>query len=202
MGYVNAFFGYEWIIPVFWTLAIEFQFYLLMAASLPLLMSPRTGFRTMAALLFGAGAFLMPSSKFIFGWLFLFLLGITVAQYKSALIGKRMLLIVLPLLVAGTWFTQGWLIALVGTATALAILLLSLQSRVLFFLGSISYSLYLIHVPIGGRVINLGMRLTHTLPSQLGVLAVALTVSIGAAYLLYRFVERPAQEWSSRIQYQ
>jgi peptidoglycan/LPS O-acetylase OafA/YrhL len=34
-AYANAFLGYKWLNPVFWTLAIEFQFYLLMACVFP-----------------------------------------------------------------------------------------------------------------------------------------------------------------------
>jgi len=33
IGYANALLGYEWLNPVFWTLAIEFQFYLFVAAA-------------------------------------------------------------------------------------------------------------------------------------------------------------------------
>ncbi len=35
VGYLNAFLGYEWLNPVFWTLAIEFQFYLFVAFFFP-----------------------------------------------------------------------------------------------------------------------------------------------------------------------
>ena len=35
-GYLNALFGFGWYNPVFWTLAIEFQFYLLIALLFPL----------------------------------------------------------------------------------------------------------------------------------------------------------------------
>src|SRR4051812_48063500 len=41
-GYINTFFGYPWLNDVFWTLAIEFQYYLLMGLIFPLLFSRKT----------------------------------------------------------------------------------------------------------------------------------------------------------------
>jgi peptidoglycan/LPS O-acetylase OafA/YrhL len=73
--------------------------------------------------------------------------------------------------------------------------------KVLVFLGFISYSLYLLHVPIGGRVINLAGRLPHTLPVELGAVTAAMAVSLIAAWLLYRLVERPSQRLSARLRY-
>jgi peptidoglycan/LPS O-acetylase OafA/YrhL len=73
--------------------------------------------------------------------------------------------------------------------------------KVLVFLGFISYSLYLLHVPIGGRVINLAGRRPHTLPVELGAVTAAMAVSLMAAWLLYPMVERPSQKWSARFHY-
>ncbi len=68
-------------------------------------------------------------------------------------------------------------------------------------MGLISYSLYLVHVPIGGRVVNLGTRFAHSLPLQCLVLAGAVAVSIFSAFLMYLAVERPSQRLSARITY-
>ena len=65
----------------------------------------------------------------------------------------------------------------------------------------ISYSLYLLHVPIGGKIVNLGTRFAHTLPTQVLVLAAAVAGSISASILLYRLVELPSQRLSSSIRY-
>ena len=43
--------------------------------------------------------------------------------------------------------------------------------QLLLFFGQISYSLFLLHVPIGGKVINLSLRFVHTTPGKLVVLA-------------------------------
>lgn len=69
-----------------------------------------------------------------------------------------------------------------------------LTSRLLVYLGTLSYSLYLVHEFVMQALRNLGL-----LPSQGSALNVAITaalvivVATGAAILLHRFVELPAQ---------
>lgn len=66
--------------------------------------------------------------------------------------------------------------------------------------GAISYSLYLIHVPFGTRVINLASRwVSH---DSLWVLPLQICywlVSIAAAYLFFCFCERPLNNWRGRL---
>jgi len=64
------------------------------------------------------------------------------------------------------------------------------------FFGDISYSLYLLHLPVGITVLNL-LFLAHV-PNDLNVV-VAIAVAIAVAYLSYRFVERPSQRWARAI---
>jgi peptidoglycan/LPS O-acetylase OafA/YrhL len=63
----------------------------------------------------------------------------------------------------------------------------------LAFLGTISYSLYLIHENLGYAILLWGYDVG--IPPILGV-AIALGVALGVASLLYRFVEQPFQELS------
>jgi len=103
---------------------------------------------------------------------------------------------------AAAALSLGFLVASVGMCTSLAIALISFpKNRVLAFFGAISYSLYLVHVPVGGRIVNLGSRLPATLPWQLTVLTVAVAASVAAAYALYIVAERPAQRWSASVRY-
>lgn len=73
-----------------------------------------------------------------------------------------------------------------------------LAARPLVFLGTISYSLYLIHWPI--LVFVLMSRLCSVSPSAHGYYRLLrlgiVCVSIGAAYLSYRFIERPFRDRS------
>jgi peptidoglycan/LPS O-acetylase OafA/YrhL len=56
------------------------------------------------------------------------------------------------------------------------------------FLGAISYSLYLVHVPIGGRIINVAVRLPKTSLIQFAAVVVATAISIFAAYWFWRLI--------------
>lgn len=76
-----------------------------------------------------------------------------------------------------------------GLATALIISFVDWSSRPSDFLGKISYPLYLIHVPIGGRVINLIGRYTDEQWEIWGVFVLALVVSLFSAYAFNKFVE-------------
>lgn len=68
--------------------------------------------------------------------------------------------------------------------------------RPLSFLGDISYSLYLLHIPVGITVLNL-LALVGV-PESFASLA-AIAASILAAWVGYRLVERPSQALARRF---
>jgi hypothetical protein len=74
--------------------------------------------------------------------------------------------------------------------------------RFLPYLGSRSYSIYLVHVLVGSNLIRLLLRLNwapNTLLVLLGYFALALLTSFLAAEILYRLVERPTHRLGRRI---
>jgi len=75
-----------------------------------------------------------------------------------------------------------------------------LSARWLQYLGRISYSLFLIHYAVGWIVVVLG----HWFTGDRAVVAVfwlfaALAASIGAAHLMYKFVEVPSVRLARRL---
>jgi peptidoglycan/LPS O-acetylase OafA/YrhL len=98
-------------------------------------------------------------------------------------------------------FTLGSLQTTAGLLTAATILVFKSQDpgpllKPVAFVGTISYSLYLIHVPVGGRVLNLARRLPATWEYQYLAVAAAFVVSIAFAWVFWRFVELPSQRWA------
>ena len=96
---------------------------------------------------------------------------------------------------------NGHLAAIAGAIAALAILAtgrLELPNllKPLAYLGAVSYSLYLVHTPTGSRVINLSTRLPDSLLLRYAAIVVATCVSVAAAIVFWRIVERPSQRWS------
>jgi peptidoglycan/LPS O-acetylase OafA/YrhL len=202
VGYLNAFFNYPWLNPVFWSLAIELQYYLLIALIFPLLASRRWLFRFSIMLLLAILSIAIPAAQFVFHWLLLFLFGIATFQFRSRLLKRTAYFIHIAVIATGAFFCYGALICLTGLASALVIAFINFSHfGVLGWFGKISYSLYLLHAPIGGRIINFSSRFATTLPTKFLAIMVAAIVSILAAWALHKLVEHPAQRWSAAIGY-
>jgi peptidoglycan/LPS O-acetylase OafA/YrhL len=143
----------------------------------------------------------------IFAWSgnplwFLFAIGIASMRYKVGIdtvwvATGTSLLAAAPLAYAFPEF------AVTGLAAAAIIAFVSLESlpQPFAFLGMISYSLYLVHVPIGARVVNLGLRFGGSEPYKLALSLTALAITILFAWLFYLAIERPATRMATAIAY-
>ena len=199
LGYANALIGYSWYNPVFWTLAIEFQWYLLAALLYPLFTSLSAWKRWLVFAGFACLSYVITSGSLLFHYLPVFALGVATFQYRAGLIRNSEYGFLLLAFAVISGLVLGSKVGVTGLVTGLAISFLRLQQRWLLTLGALSYSLYLLHVPIGGRVINLGARLPNSIWAKLATLGLAMMVSLGAAFLLWKFVERPALRWAGKI---
>ena len=81
----------------------------------------------------------------------------------------------------------------------LALAIPTFASAPLLWFGGISYSLFLTHVPIGGRVVNLLSRWPLTPANQLLVCLLALLISTLAGWGSCALIERPSQQWSRKL---
>jgi peptidoglycan/LPS O-acetylase OafA/YrhL len=201
LGYLNAFFGYEWLSPIFWSLAIEFQYYVLLGLIFPLLIHRNPITRLSALSVLGALAFVFPKTAFVFHFMFLFLLGISTFYLRVGKVGAKGFAILLTLIGLGCAWTLGPLIACVGAVTALTIAYMNLKISPLKFLGTISYSLYLLHGIVGGIILAWAMRWIVSPTLRMTLLPVMLGLALLASFALYRWIELPAQRWSSAIRY-
>jgi peptidoglycan/LPS O-acetylase OafA/YrhL len=195
--------GYEWLQPVYWTLAFEFAFYLSVGLTFPLLGSSTRPWiaRILAGTLIGLAA--IGAVPYL---VLLFVMGFAgfrrVALRDSR--GWTACLLLVCTLALGLF--RGIEVAVVGLATALAIVGHRLAPELprwlgaaLGGLGAISYSLYLVHVPIGGKVVNLGGRFIEGPVSELVLSLVALAISLAAALVFYWVIERPAVLLARRV---
>ena len=193
--YVVPFTKAAWIQPVYWTLAYEFAFYLFMSVGFaPIVSSARPRlFYSLTALLCALAISGVAPSHFL-----LFIMGCAVYRRLNRLadLVECVATIGLPFVV---FITRGeWLESVVGAATAIVLIvgcftrLPGAAGAVLAWLGSISYSLYLVHVPIGGRVVNLGRRFVSGEASDLVLSLTALMTSILFSWIFYKMIEQPA----------
>jgi peptidoglycan/LPS O-acetylase OafA/YrhL len=75
------------------------------------------------------------------------------------------------------------------------------QHRVWRFLGAISYSLYLLHVPIGQRVMNISENSIHDPYAMLVMMFLCILLMIFVSWLFFRVIEMPAHRWAKKIRY-
>jgi peptidoglycan/LPS O-acetylase OafA/YrhL len=210
VGYLNAFVGMKWYNPVFWTLAIEFQYYVVIALLFPLLCTHDWRVRTLITS--GLLATYLPfhgagnvhdwtsSTPWLLGYLPLFMNGFLLFQRRAGIIGGRefwlwSLILVIP--TVGYSRLMPWLALL----TVFLLARNSFHTRITGFLGRISYSLYLVHVPVG--ILFQDRVMPHlTSDGQRQALAlVTLALSILAGWVFYRLIERPSLDLSKRIRY-
>lgn len=200
LGYLNAFLDMPWINPVFWSLAVEFQYYLVIAVVLPALLASKPLVRIVIIAFLIAAPAIIPTKGnwFIASHLPVFAAGIVTFLAAARLIPQSWYWpMLLPIGIAIGW-QIGWTTAIVAILSAVILAKIELQRiRWIAWLGAISYSLYLIHVPIGGRIVNLSTRVDPSPIVQIFVVCAALIVSIVAAYGLYVLVEKPALRWSA-----
>jgi peptidoglycan/LPS O-acetylase OafA/YrhL len=208
IGYLNVFFGTDFVNYVYWTLFVELQFYICIGLIYPLIVSEHTLRRYLVFIpilllnyFWGVGAF------FLHSHFPLFMVGIFTFQYAIGIIKSReYFLVTITTILANASWTNNILkidnaipIALVSVFALFFIFTFKNKNKVLDFLGKVSFSLYLIHVPVSnfllpilGRYIH---RPTYVLIYRFGILGLA----IFSAYLFYLFIEKPALKLSKKF---
>lgn len=201
LGYMNAFTGDTWLQDVYWSLAIEFEFYLGLALLFPILMSknPVVRYLTMAALL--AMAYIPTGHAHVFQYLPFFCMGIFYSMYLVKQLDKVPFFLFMIAATVICYLQFDKILTGLGISTILVIAFLKHVPKPLAFLGHISYSLYLLHIPLGGRIINISQVLVKNQDLRVVIVWVALVVCIIASYFFYRWVEKPFQKWSKSIKY-
>ena len=201
-GYLPALFGYAWLDTAYWTLAVEFQYYLLIAVAFGWIAHPSARLRFSAFAAACLLPFVVPSDNLVFRYLGLFALGTATFWKHAGFLTGSGYLVLIGAATAATSASLGPAVAAVGAGTALLIGYGNrFRSRLLVWMGTLSYSLYLLHGPVGERVVNFGSRYARAPTAQVLVMVAAVAVSMGAAYALYRLVELPALRLAASLRY-
>jgi peptidoglycan/LPS O-acetylase OafA/YrhL len=204
-AYLNAFVGYEWFNPVFWTLAIEFQFYLALGVLFPLLVHWNVTVRIVSLLSLAGLSLVIQDERLLPHWFVIFALGIVTFQHRCRLLSTFQSLPLMLLLTLVSWKSIAWVPAVCAAGTVGVIVFADCLAksaiwRPLQAVGLISYSLYLLHIPIGRRVVIVFQRFFPS--DDLGkyyVLALAFAISLLSAWLFFRLIEKPSQSLAARF---
>jgi peptidoglycan/LPS O-acetylase OafA/YrhL len=202
LTFLAPFTGNAWLNGVFWTLAIEFQFYLIVGLLYKLLYRTNTVVFLGLALLLHSAQYLpgLPTDNF-FRFSLFFALGGTALLHRQHIMFTRHFLLVIILFTSILALQFGLYPALFGLATTLLIAFTKAQHSVFKWLGSISYSLYLTHFITGSAAEFLLVRFLHPHNGMMQTLSIAICVltSIAGAHIFHRFVEQPFQKLSRRL---
>jgi peptidoglycan/LPS O-acetylase OafA/YrhL len=191
----------HWLNTVYWTLAYEFVFYLIVGVVFETLIRRNVLYTlAFAAMVIAVRYWIIGYWDFRAPLVILFLPGVLAMRYMVGLDSRASFI---------TWTVAcclllSWLRPWSGLAAAATVSIILLTRgrsypRALMMLGAMSYSLYLTHTVIGSRVINLGKRFGEGLPTHLALFLLALAVSIGFAALFALVFERPAARASHKI---
>ncbi len=210
--YLQDLLNFAEINPVYWTLAYEFQFYLFLAVMLLIRAKwSRAGWPLAPWINIAIWVLAMASAldQFGEGWSGFFVqcwdvffLGVLARRALDSEVAKLGFIALGAVLLANAGFDR--------TAAITAIFLFlavrsgwaqtGLNWRWLQFLGTISYSLYLVHNPLTGAAGFLGHRLFGVGPAaDLICLVLILAACISGATLLWWVIERPSHWLSRRI---
>lgn len=193
----------KWVIGIFWTLAIEFQFYIFIGLLFNVLFEKKfIGYFVAVFLAIGLVQYLpFKSIENFFHFSALFALGgLTLFRYQER-IGSPLYFALLALFAGVAYVEIGWYEAAIGVATALAIYYLKVENGLTRFLGNISYSFYLVHAVIGTTCEFILIKFIPVGPviNRIAMLLICLSVAITGAYLFYLIVEKPFMRLANRL---
>lgn len=199
--YIIPFTNYHFYSHIFWTLCIEFQFYLLIGIFYFLV--DNKYYKICFLILFSLASLInwpTDRSYLVFTYSPIFALGISLTTAYSKLNWATIILPSLLLLLIGYEFGMGILVLLLVTC----IIILFFRSDIpqLSFLGDISYSLYLTHFLVIIVVLRIFSRLRINLNQhQLFWLLLEVLAAVLFSYFFNQIIERPAQFFSKKLAY-
>ncbi len=198
--HANKWFDMPFIRELFWTLALDWQFYLFLLVAF-ILLKQRAWFVRYPMYMALASTRWLDTPNWATYYIFAFLAGIMFFHYTVKFISIYELL--------ACWLVLGYftdqkmweahLLAIFGSCAVL--LLVNQAAKPFLFLGKTSYALYLTHAFSGWTIVSTYLKyypnadeLTKTIYVIISALA-----CIPFAYLFYKYVEEPTQRFSKVI---
>ena len=199
--YIIPLTNYDWYSHVFWTLCIEFQYYLFMGLFYTLLMR-FNNYIYLIVLFFFLISCLLPFNTYysLSTYSSAFVLGIVTFYYKKDKIGLTAFLSMVAVISIFYFIvTKSPAIALTSLLTALSIGLIRHKDRITGFLGKISYSLYITHTLILTMGGYFAKRYTMTVLEKFAFMMVELAFCLLFAFVYYTLLEKRFLSLSKRV---
>ena len=199
--FLNELLGRPWLMDIYWTLALEVQFYLLAALLWPLLASRKTWHFTSAAVAAIAIGFVWDRDHCLPRLITFFLLGLALFRQHTAIDKPLASAAFFTAFAGAIWWKDGSVALVAALLPVIAKFAIHTVSKPARFLGKISYSLYLFHLLAGASFLSALAPHVITPAWRNAMIAPALAVSVLAAWLAYRLIEAPAIRWSKNFPY-
>lgn len=203
IGYLVPFFeDAHWLNPVFWTLAIEFQFYLILGLLFPIMNLNSIGYKLLPIAFFMGMSFIFPSEDFLFHYAWLFGIGMLLFYWRSHSLPPAVVYIGLGALLIYAAFFQSIPEIVVAILSILIIQFTDINTRFTNMLGNASYPLYLFHNIIGASVIlHFSQHFVSGDNINLFLIFLTSAICIFGSWLVYRYFEKPIINWSKKFKY-
>lgn len=196
-----SFLGEEWYNPIFWTLAIEFQFYIFIGIVFTAINRYPIPSLVMLGAIFIPLNYYFDTLSFACYYSGYFVIGTALYLYHQ----KRFTLLPLLLITAigsiDVVLTHEFLYPIIPLLSIPVILYIQKRSRVFEWLGEVSFSFYLMHGMFGGWFIYFTARYADSSFLQVVIVTTALIVSYIGSYVFYRLIEKPVLHFSRKITY-
>ena len=203
IGYLVPFFeDARWINPVYWSLSVEFQYYILLGLLFPLAMHSMVWLRILFYALLLIGPFVSYQSSFFTSWSSLFLLGILyILQYLKKINRVEFWIFLIAASVI-TYWKVGPNDLLVGLLALLVIhFFRNFDFKIGRYFGDRSFSIYLLHSITGAPIINFLSHRYHEAWQKPLVIVFGFFICLICSHYFHRWVEMPSLRLSKKINY-
>ncbi len=198
--HANAIWHEPWLRGIYWTLAIDWQFYLVVCLTFWLFNRSERWARYPLYLIFALAHWYAP-----YEWLPYHLLpfgaGVALFHFYRGYMGRWELGVVLLALLFAHFKAFGYEHLVASTLSCAIILFIKQVGSAAQFMGKISYSFYLTHVFSGWTLLNSLKTYTQDPTIMTFAIFAALLVSVWFASWFYDRVEQPTLAWAKKIRF-
>jgi peptidoglycan/LPS O-acetylase OafA/YrhL len=189
--HLNDILGLPWLHEVYWTLAIQVQYYLFMSFAFIGLAYRKKWVNHLFLLAFFMAQVVSARPYFTY-FSSAFIIGIVMAMYYLQRMKSWETGVWLVVIMVHTYFYGNWSHFVAKGLTIAILFFPQIRSTFTNFLGKISYSLYLTHLTIGWSFIGFMLDAFHLQQHIELLILVACGLSILFAWVFYEYVEKPS----------
>lgn len=195
------FVGEEWYNPIFWTLAIEMQFYLFLGLGyLVIRKNAFISFLILGLLAFGLNTF-FDTRGTMSEFASYFFIGIAMSLYRDNQLSAQQLILITAIGTIDFIMNQAQFYYGIPLISVPLLLFADFKSRWLEFLGTLSYSFYLTHGLFGGTFLYLTLRYANQDWQKVLLFLTAFVLAYIGSYFFYLLVEKPSMQLTRYIRY-